>query len=329
MVASLLLLIASMFAACGAQPTAPSLPAANPTMPDAGTLGSTPALTQNPATGTEEAGIIPLTGDPNPARLSNLLHFPLLNQAGEQLGQVSDIVMDLEASSIAYVIVASGGFFNLTGKQVAVPWSVLQVQFNADAAGPGFFTLAVDQNLFVNAPGIDLADALPDMGEAAEDWDQEIRAYWGMGTEPAEQSSSDLAPSTPGQFPGTLQPTPEGMPLEGIILASEALGFDFKLQGEEALNVSIDDMIINLQSGKILYVVIHTNFENAGDQWVPIPYSLLQWDPASRAYILNADMVTLQSAPFYIDSLYPDTTRPGWDDTCVFFWKEHGLIEQP
>jgi hypothetical protein len=165
-----------------------------------------------------------------------------------------------------------------------------------------------------------VAVELPKVGEAIQGWDKSIRAYWNVPEDAA----------TPPAGPGTSQaPTPEGMPLKGVLLGSEALGFNFKLQGDQALNVSIDDMIINIQTGKILYMVIHTNFENAREQWTPVPYSLLGWDPPNRSYVLNVDKVTLQSAPFYIDSKYPDTTRPGWDDTYVYFWKQYGLAERP
>ena len=333
---SLFALVAVMLAACG---TDESTPGTEPVVTEENTLAQSPEPTQDSitATGTPGAGnppeTIPVTGDLNPARLTNLLDFMVMNQAGEQIGEVQNMIMDLDTSMIQYVIVSRGGFLNVGERQVAVPWSALQVQGNtADttSAAQSFFTLAVDQDVFINAPAFSPEQDLPAMGRPGEDWDKEIKDYWKLEAGSTILPSTSIPPATSDQASGTGQtPTPEGMPLRGIVLATDALGFDFKLQGEEDLNISVDDIIINIQSGKILYLVIHTNFENASEQWIPIPHSMLRWDPPNRAYLLNVDKVTLQSAPFYIDNIYPDTTRPGWDESYVYFWKQHGLTVRP
>ncbi len=229
-----------------------------------GSQGTAPAADSIlPAIATYVPGLKPAL---NPARLSNLMHVAVLDQAGGQIGVARDMIMDLDTSSIKYVIVSTGGIPNAAARNIAVPWAALQLQANADnsSSARSFFKLLVDENLLLNAPIVRLEQDLPRVGQPATDWDKEIRAYWNLLPD-----SSSLATSTDQSV------TPEGVPLKGILLASHALGFNFKLQGEENLAVSIDDVIVNIQTGKILYVAIHTNFENAREQWVPGRASIL------------------------------------------------------
>ena len=52
----------------------------------------------------------------------------VVDGAGEVLGSVVDLLLDLERGRIAYAVVASGGFMGLGERLVAVPWNALKAE---------------------------------------------------------------------------------------------------------------------------------------------------------------------------------------------------------
>lgn len=151
---SILVLAAMVLSACGGEET--NVPATNVppiTMEATETMPATEVPTmEETATGEPE---VPVTGEVNPARVSNQLDFPVLNQNGEQIGEVNDMILDLDNSSVAYVIVSTGGFLGIADKEIAVPWNSLQLQTGTTAGtGPGINSgTGTDQAQSTATPG--------------------------------------------------------------------------------------------------------------------------------------------------------------------------------
>jgi sporulation protein YlmC with PRC-barrel domain len=51
----------------------------------------------------------------------------VLNRAGEEIGQVEEIMIDLPSGQVAYVAMSFGGLLRMGTKFFAVPWKVLTV----------------------------------------------------------------------------------------------------------------------------------------------------------------------------------------------------------
>lgn len=120
---SILVLSAMVLSACGGGATSTNVVESPPplTVESTETMEATEMPTEV-GTATTEPGV-PITGDVNPARVSNQLDFPVLSQDGEQVGDVDDMILDLDNRSVAYVIVTVTG-----GATVAVPWDSLTLQ---------------------------------------------------------------------------------------------------------------------------------------------------------------------------------------------------------
>jgi hypothetical protein len=101
--------------------------------------------------------------------------FNLVNTAGEDLGEIEELLIDLEQGQVVYGVTDVGGFLGIAEKSVAVPWERFQF-----AAEDQEFVLDVDQAALENAPELDFTnDAWMDDGWAADpEWDVEIRQYW-------------------------------------------------------------------------------------------------------------------------------------------------------
>lgn len=213
---SILVLAAMLLVACGGEETSTNIPVTNvppvtidvTTTSEAGSGTATEAPTEG--TTTETPGI-PVTGGTNPARLSSELDFTVLGQDGSQIGDVDDMVLDLDNARISYVVVGAGG------REVLVPWNSLALQTSTSGGQQNAFILQTDPATFNNAPAFDMSN-LPKMGQPAGDWDAQISNYWqsggasgGTGTGLATATAgtgTGLATSTPGTGTGLATSTP-------------------------------------------------------------------------------------------------------------------------
>jgi sporulation protein YlmC with PRC-barrel domain len=184
---SLLVLAAIVLAACGGEERTTSIPTDHVLPITAEVTGTSVsgAVTEVPMEGTGTPGTpeVPVTGELNSARLSEELDFTVWNKDGEQIGEVDDMVLDLENVQVAYVLVNTSGFGDLGDRKILVPVSSLQLQTGTGDTTSGqqnAFILQTDQDTFNNAPDFD-PSTLPPMGQSATDWETSISDYWQKG----------------------------------------------------------------------------------------------------------------------------------------------------
>lgn len=93
------------------------------------------------------------------------------NSAGEDLGKINEIMIDIPSGRIAYAVLSFGGFLGMGDKLFAVPWDRLAVDEDNHE-----FKLDVDKDTLERAPGFD-KDNWPDMADP--DWGSQIHSYYG------------------------------------------------------------------------------------------------------------------------------------------------------
>lgn len=120
---------------------------------------------------------------PGPALMGadTLVGNDVYNLQEEDLGDVKEIMLDMRTGHVSYAVVAFGGFLGLGDKLFAVPWSALKL----DTVNKRF-TLAVDKERLVDAPGFD-KDHWPDMADAT--WAQGIHDYYGTQRQVEEEAT--------------------------------------------------------------------------------------------------------------------------------------------
>jgi len=94
------------------------------------------------------------------------------NSAGEDLGKVDEIMIDIPAVKVAYAVLSFGGFLGVGNKLFAVPWNALRLDEDKK-----HFILDVDKQKLENAPGFD-KDNWPDMADTS--WGTRIFSYYGV-----------------------------------------------------------------------------------------------------------------------------------------------------
>ncbi|HMZ54579.1 MAG TPA: PRC-barrel domain-containing protein [Nitrospira sp.] len=102
---------------------------------------------------------------------STIEGLPVHNQAGEDLGEIHALMIDLENGRIAYAVLSFGGFLGLGDKLFALPWEALTL-----SAGGDFFILNVARERLEQGEGFD-KDRWPDMADTA--WGERLHTYYG------------------------------------------------------------------------------------------------------------------------------------------------------
>lgn len=93
------------------------------------------------------------------------------NAAGEDLGKIENIMIDLPSGRVAYAVLSFGGFLGIGDKLFAVPWSAMRID-----EGEHEFVLDVDRRTLENAPGFD-KNNWPDMADPA--FGSSVYAHYG------------------------------------------------------------------------------------------------------------------------------------------------------
>ena len=74
----------------------------------------------------------------------------VVNGAGEDLGKIEEIMLDVDDNRIAYAVLSFGGFLGFGDKLFAVPWNALELD-----ADNKRFVLNVSKERLEDAPGFD------------------------------------------------------------------------------------------------------------------------------------------------------------------------------
>jgi hypothetical protein len=128
-----------------------------------------------------------------------------------------------------------------------------------------------------------------------------------------------LTASTPSPSGGTVISTPT------TSSGGTSLATSTPTTGTSTKNLSatIDDMIVNVDLGEIMYIVVKTNFDD-GEHLIPVPLSLLKFDSTNQSFVLDVDAAMLQKAPSFQSDQFPDMTMPGWNSEFDSFWQNNG-----
>lgn len=95
----------------------------------------------------------------------SLTGYRVRNLAGEDLGKVEEIMVDMAEGRVAYVVIAFGGVLGIGEKLFAVPWRALSLNERDH-----IFILDVDRRRMEESPGFD-PNRWPDMADPA--WEAE------------------------------------------------------------------------------------------------------------------------------------------------------------
>jgi sporulation protein YlmC with PRC-barrel domain len=123
---------------------------------------------------------------PGPALMGadTLIGDSVVNGQDEDLGDIKEIMLDMQTGQVAYAVLAFGGFLGMGEKLFAVPWQALHL----DTVNHRF-VLNIDKERLKNAPGFN-KDAWPDMSDMT--WAIQIHTFY--GTDPTRSGGPSMGP---------------------------------------------------------------------------------------------------------------------------------------
>jgi hypothetical protein len=114
-----------------------------------------------------------------------LIGNDVFNRRGEDLGDIKEIMLDLQSGRVAYAVLSYGGFLGMGEKLFAVPWNALTLDTENHR-----FTLDVERDRLKDAPGFD-PDRWPDMAD--DTWARGVHAFYGSSGDASSGGPSGTA----------------------------------------------------------------------------------------------------------------------------------------
>jgi len=96
----------------------------------------------------------------------------VVNSQGEDLGEIKDLMIDLDNGRVAYAVLEFGGVLGMGSKLFAVPISAMHVDTEHHQ-----FIFDQDKESLKNAPGFD-KDHWPDFTD--RDWGSSVHTHYGV-----------------------------------------------------------------------------------------------------------------------------------------------------
>jgi sporulation protein YlmC with PRC-barrel domain len=254
----MILLIAFSISACNA----PEGPVETPVAPDV-----------IPETGISREGM--------PARISPVLEAEVVDNEGQEIGEVIDVILNPFGLPDYLVITAEGQY-------VPVPWTA----FLWDE-GQQKVALGLDRDLIADAPSF---SSLEDFSTLDVAWDANIAGYW--------VAFVDMTEATEQRPAGWDVP-------RRVTLALQSEVIDF--EGEE---IAVVEEVLYNQAEERGYVILDRDGE-----YIPVPWEEFDWDPVNAHLIYLYEIERLDNAPAYGSVEELDTTQNDWDEEISQYWR--------
>ncbi len=112
------------------------------------------------------------TDGPGPRLMlaSTLEGNDVTNRAGEKLGTVDEIMLDVPMGRVAYAVLSTGGFLGMGDRLFAIPWAALTLDTDNKC-----FILDVSKDRLEQAPGFD-KDHWPSLAD--QSWGANVHKYY-------------------------------------------------------------------------------------------------------------------------------------------------------
>lgn len=240
-------------------------------------------------------------------RATELLGHPLQTQQREDVGQVTDLLIDWSSGRVLYVMVGNGGLLNLGQTILPIPLAVFRYQPNSAS-----FMLDIADATLQTAPSF--AADTPMMTD--DQFQQDVATFWGTIDSPLITRTLQTE---------ELSTLPQDLLYGSALIGSAVQNF----QGESVGQVQ--DVMLDLGTGTVNYAVLSFGgFLGIGDKLFAIPLRAFEFDSTDLARStaeqskptlrLDINEEALAAAPGFDPDAYPNTAAPQWDAEIRRYW---------
>jgi sporulation protein YlmC with PRC-barrel domain len=226
-------------------------------------------------------------------RASRIIGRDVHNAQGKELGEISDLVVDMNANRIQYAILQRGGVLGIGDKAYAIPVS------RFTTSGDRRLTLNLSEDQIKGSPEIDRRADWND----ARLWSNVGQYYHRtLGMPAAAQAGSG-----------------QRFQRASDVIGMEVMGANGDHVGE------VEDLVVNVQDGSIHYAVLEFDREwNPNDKLVALPLSSFR--PSNGNLLLNMTREQVAGAPSFERRDWPNMADTGFRNRVVGLGKDHGTL---
>jgi len=211
-------------------------------------------------------------------RASKLIGSDVRNAQGENLGEIKDLVVDVNNERVYYAVLSFGGFLGLGDKLFAYP-----VRAFTQAADSDKVILNVDKAKLKAAPGFE-KDRYPDFADRR--YGDEVDRYFGKTI--------------------AVQP----MPNQLLRRASELIGKDVNDRNGKDVG-EIEDLVVNMANGKIHYAVVEFDKAwNLNDRLLAVPMKAFNYSRDRNDLVWDIDKSRVDAKLTFDKNRWPDLNDP-------------------
>jgi sporulation protein YlmC with PRC-barrel domain len=214
--------------------------------------------------------------------VDRLLGSTLTNPEGEEIGEISELLLDRDGR-IAGVVIGVGGFLGIGERDVALQWDAIELMTDED--GDPVARVDIDRDTLEQASEFEYRD------------DDDVAGVWGSPREreerrePARAAERDAPAAAHDQFVARQE--------AGDIRAEMLMGKSLKnVQGEELGEIS--DLLVD-REGKVRGVVVGVGgFLGIGRRDVALSWDAVEWatdEDGETIARVDVDRSTLRNAP--------------------------------
>jgi len=221
----------------------------------------------------------------------DLIGLAVHNKAGEDIGRVNDLVVDLKSGDVRYVAISRGGVAGVGGKMFAVAWDAMRFQMGQpNDADARFFVWDVTKEQLDRAKGFDTSH-----------WPNVADPQWAAT---AGTRSDRAKPEVPGERPNVA--------FETVFRASQIDDLDVRNDAKEDLG-AISEIMVDVTKGQVKYLILsHGTILTGGNKQFAVPLSYVTLAHANDETFVKFNVTNeqLNNSPHFENNNWP--TDANW-----------------
>jgi len=229
-------------------------------------------------------------------RSGEIIGMPVRNRAGENLGKIDDLVIDMKNGEVRYAALSFGGVAGIGSKLFAVPFHSMTFVFGEpNKANSRHFMFEVSKDQLDRAPGFD-SSHWPNVGDS----------QWGASIDKHYNVERKHVKTDEGAAPKVAYET--------VFRASKIRGMDVRNDHDENLG-SVDEVVIDVTKGHVKYVALSFgSWFTGGNKLFAVPLSSFTLKHANDKTFLvtHVSQEALRNAPGFDKNHWPNTADTNW-----------------
>jgi sporulation protein YlmC with PRC-barrel domain len=236
-------------------------------------------------------------------RASNLIGRDVQNRQGQDLGDVEDVLVNINSGEVEYAVLSFGGFLGMGDKLFAFPLEAFDRSQDRD-----HLVLAIDQNRLENAPGFD-RDNWPNYEGGDTSFFDSVRNFFGGSNQNAKQQQAQA----------------QGQQQRSMMRVSDLNGKD--VQDRNGRDVGeVKDVVLNIREGKVEYVVLDVDRGwTQSDRLLPVSLDVVN-APRERGndLVLAMERDRLDISRGFDSNKWPDVNAPSFRRNTESYFNASG-----